>query len=81
MNVILTNFNIMKTKRICDKCGSTNFESHYYVNHIGEPPFIDFVYFCRECGEIDEEYRKRHNIESANVFIGEIVLKSKNDAI
>jgi predicted nucleic-acid-binding Zn-ribbon protein len=68
----------MKSKRKCDKCGSTNFESHYYVNRISEPPSIDFIQFCRECGEFDEEYRKQHNIESANVFMGEIILKSEN---
>ena len=68
----------MKAKRKCDKCGSTNFETHYYVNRISESPSIDFIYFCRECGEIDFEYRKQHGIESANVFMGEIILKSKN---
>jgi hypothetical protein len=55
-----------------------NFESHAYVNRISEPPVIDFIYFCKECGEIDEEYRKQHCIESANVFMGEIILKRKN---
>ena len=68
----------MKAKRKCDKCGSTKFESHAYVNRISEPPSIDFIHFCKECGEIDFEYRKLHNIESANVFMGEIILKSKN---
>lgn len=27
---------------------------------------------------MEEEYRKQHNIESANLFTGEIILKSKN---
>lgn len=75
--MFLTNFNIMKAKRKCDKCGSTNFELHTF-NRIGKPSFIDFIHFCKECGEIDEKYRKQHNIESANVFMGEIILKSEN---
>ena len=68
----------MEAKRICDKCGSTNFELHSFVNRIGELPFLDFMYFCSECGEMHEEYRKQHNIESANIFMGEIIFKSKN---
>ena len=68
----------MEAKRICDKCGSTNFELHSYVNQIGKLPFLDVIHFCSECGEIHEEYRKQHNIESANIFMGEIIFKSKN---
>ena len=68
----------MEAKRICDKCGSTNFELHYYVNKLNGMPFLDFIHFCSECGEMHEEYRKQHNIESANIFMGEIILKNKN---
>ena len=68
----------MEAKIICDKCGSTNFVLHFYVHQVGELPFMDYIYFCEECGEMHEEYRKRYYIESANLFSGEIKLKKKN---
>lgn len=68
----------MKTKRICDKCGSTNFVLRTYIHRLGEMPFIDFVHFCEECGEMHEEYRKLYYIESANLFREEIKFKNKN---
>ena len=68
----------MEAKRICDKCGSTNFVLHVYVHQVGGMPFIDYIHFCEECGEMHEEYRKQYYIESANLFTGEIKLKNKN---
>lgn len=68
----------METKRICDKCGSTNFVLHTYVHRIGEMPFVDFIHFCEKCGEMHEEYRKQYYIESANLFREEIKFKNKN---
>ena len=70
----------MEAKRKCDKCGSTKFELHSFVNRVGELPFLDFMYFCSECGEMHEEYRKYHYIESANIFTGEVILKNKNQS-
>ena len=68
----------MKAKRVCDKCGSTNFVLHTYIHRIDGLPCINYIEFCRECGEMHEEYRKRYYIESANLFTGEIKLKNKN---
>lgn len=68
----------METKKVCDKCGSTNFVLHMYVHQVGEMPFIDYVHFCEDCGEMHEEYRKQYYIESANLFTGEVKLKKKN---
>lgn len=69
----------MEAKRICDKCGSTNFVLHLYIHRFtGGLPFVDYVHFCEECGEMHEEYRKQYYIESANMFTGEVKLKKKN---
>lgn len=69
----------MEAKRICDKCGSTNFVLHLYIHRFtGGLPFVDYVHFCEECGEMHEEYRKQYYIESANMFTGEVKLKKKD---
>jgi uncharacterized Zn finger protein len=68
----------MEAKRICDKCGSTNFVLNMYIHQIGGMPFTDYVHFCEECGEMHEEYRKQYCIESANLLTGEVKLKNKN---
>lgn len=68
----------METKMICDKCGSTNFMLHMYIHQVGELPFIDYIHFCEDCGEMHVAYRKQYYIESANRFTGEIKLKRKN---
>ena len=68
----------MEAKMICDKCGSTDFVLNMYTHQIGELPFIDFVHFCKECGEMFEKYRKQYYIESANLLTGEVKLKNKN---
>ena len=47
-----------------------------YTHQVGELPFIDYIHFCEECGEMYEEYRKRYYIESANMFTGEVKLKN-----
>ena len=61
----------MKSKRICDKCGSTNFELHPYVNHIGELPFLDYIFFCKECGEEYWSYggEEKHYAEFPKKYI------------
>ena len=69
----------MEAKRICDKCGSTNFVLHLYIHRLtGGLPFVDYVHFCEECGEMHEEYRKQYYIESANMFTGEVKRQKKN---
>lgn len=68
----------MEAKRICDKCGSTNFVLHMYIHQVSGMPFIDYVHFCEECGEMHEECRKQYYIESANMFTGEVKLKKKD---
>lgn len=49
-----------------------------YIHQVAGMPFIDYVHFCEECGEMHEEYRKQYYIESANMFTGEVKLKKKN---
>ena len=66
----------MEAKGICDKCGSTNFVLHMYTHQVAGMPFIDYIHFCEECGEMHEEYRKQYYIESANMFTGEVKLKN-----
>ena len=68
----------MEEKKICDKCGSTNFGSHFYAHQIGKMPYIDYVSYCEDCGEIHKDDRDRYYIESANFFSGEIILKNKS---
>jgi uncharacterized Zn finger protein len=64
----------MKSERICDKCGSTNVVLRTCVHGIGEMPYIDFVYYCEECGEMHKAYIKQYHIESVDVLTGEIKL-------
>lgn len=49
-----------KIIKVCDKCGCTEFVLGMFCIDIGGLPFIDNVYYCKECGEIWEEDRKRY---------------------
>ena len=49
-----------------------------YIHQVSGMPFIDYVHFCEECGEMHEEYREQYYIESANMFTGEVKLKKKD---
>lgn len=54
--------------KICDKCGCTEFVLGMFSIDIGSLPFIDNVYYCKECGEIWKYDRDRYkvNIEVNN---------------
>ena len=40
--------------KVCDKCGCTEFVLGNFCIDMGGFPFIDIVYYCKECGEITE---------------------------
>lgn len=46
--------------KVCDKCGCTEFVLGTFCIDIGGLPFIDSVYYCKECGEIYKEDRKHY---------------------
>lgn len=54
--------------KVCDKCGCTEFVLGHFCIDIGGLPFVDNVYYCKECGEIWKCDRDRYkvNIEVNN---------------
>ena len=48
--------------KICDKCGCTEFVLDKFYIDIGNLPFIDDVYYCKECREIWKGDRDRYNV-------------------
>lgn len=65
-----------REKRICDKCGSSNFDINFYTQYIdNEMPFVDMVTYCKDCGEMHKEDRDRYSIITANFHTGIVKLK------
>lgn len=62
---------------ICDKCNSTKFEMHAYLTHIGDLPFMDYVYYCKKCGEMYIGDRERFYIKTSNIHTGITELENK----
>ena len=46
--------------KVCDKCGCTEFILGTLCINIGGLPYIDSVYYCKECGEMYKEDRKHY---------------------
>ena len=49
-----------ETIKVCDKCGCTEFTLGNFCINIGGLPYIDSVYYCKECGEMYKEDRKHY---------------------
>lgn len=52
----------MEEKKICDKCGSTNFVLH------------KSIFYCKDCGERYKGDGKHYLIKSVDILTGEIIL-------